>query len=76
MGRENTISLDVKMQFVEQLSKALRKRKISQSELARRMSTSRAVVYRMLQPDDISLTLKTMAVAASAPCFLIHLMAV
>jgi antitoxin HicB len=58
------IATDFKRQFAAQLARQLKKRKISNSELARRMSTSRAVVHRIFQGNDTGLTLKTMANAA------------
>lgn len=60
-----SIAESFKSQFVAGVARAMKKQKISQSELARRMRTSRAVVYRMLLPGDVSLTLATMAKAAS-----------
>lgn len=60
------VDLEFKQAFVAHLSRALIKRRISQSDLARKMKTSRAVVHRMLKPDDTSLTMSTMSRAAEA----------
>lgn len=62
----SSIALDFKQQFAEQLARKLKKNQITQTELARLMRTSRAVVYRVLDPEDISLSLKTMASVARA----------
>lgn len=66
IAREATISADFKAQFADGMRKALKKRGLSQSELARRMATSRAVVHRLLKGDDTAITLQTMAKAAAA----------
>lgn len=55
-----------KQQLVSQLHRALKEENVSQSELARRMRTSRAVVHRLLNPDDPSVTLATICRAAAA----------
>ncbi|MFA7232056.1 MAG: helix-turn-helix transcriptional regulator [Victivallaceae bacterium] len=49
-----------------QIEQAMRETNISKSELARRMHTSRAVVDRMLNPENPSITLQTMEKAARA----------
>lgn len=61
-----SIAKDFKTQFVRDLIRLLVKKKVTQSDLARRMGTSRAVVHRLLQPGDTGLTLATMAKAADA----------
>ncbi len=47
-----------------QLSEALATQKVTKTELASRMSTSRAAVNRLLDPDNPSLNLQTMEKAA------------
>lgn len=43
----------------------MKKRKISQTKLARQMKTSRSAVKRLLDPDNESLTIKTLKKAAA-----------
>jgi len=63
---EEAIALAVKRDLAADLQRALKKDNISQSELARRMRTSRAVVHRLLRRDDPSVTLATISRAAVA----------
>lgn len=42
------------------------RRKMTQTELAKAMKTSRTVVYRLLDPKDTSVTLATLAKASKA----------
>lgn len=63
------IANTVKAQLVKQLKSRMHKQAISQSDLARRMNTSRAVVYRLLKEDDVGLTLATLSKAAAAMGF-------
>jgi ribosome-binding protein aMBF1 (putative translation factor) len=49
-----------------QLGRAMEKRGVSQMELARRMKTSRAVVQRVLDASNPSLTFKTAQKATTA----------
>ena len=58
--------LRAKRELALQLLRVLKEEKISQSELARRMRTSRAVVHRLLQGDDPSVTLATISRAVQA----------
>ena len=51
----------IKAQLVKGVKAKMKAHKISQSELARRMSTSRMVVHRLLNPYDLSLSLRTLA---------------
>jgi len=60
------IALAVKRDLVTNLQRVLKRDNISQSELARRMRTSRAVVHRLLKRDDPSVTLATISRAAMA----------
>jgi hypothetical protein len=43
----------------------MRQRNVTKTEVARRMKTSRAVVNRLLDPDNDSLTLTTLQKAAA-----------
>jgi ribosome-binding protein aMBF1 (putative translation factor) len=63
---EEAIALGIKRHLAGELATALRKQGMSQSELARRMRTSRAVVHRLLKADDPSVTLATLSRAAVA----------
>lgn len=49
-----------------QIKQALEEQKITKAQLAERMKTSRAVVNRMLNPDNSSISLQTMLRAANA----------
>ena len=63
---EEATALAIKRELASELSRALKKQQVSQSELARRMRTSRAVVHRLLKSDDPSVTLATISRAAVA----------
>lgn len=63
---EETIALAIKRDLAADLARALKKANLSQSELARRMRTSRAVVHRLLKAEDPSVTLATISRAAVA----------
>lgn len=63
---DETIALAFKAEMAAALEGAMKKQKVNQSELARRMHTSRAVVHRLLQRDDPSVTLATISKAANA----------
>ncbi len=56
----------IKRDLSAQLRGALRQRHMSQAELARRMHTSRAVIHRLLDEEDLSVTLATISKAAAA----------
>ncbi len=47
-----------------QFTEAMRKRNVTKATLARRMNTSRAQLDRLLDPENQSVTLKTLARAA------------
>jgi len=49
-----------------QLSQALEENSITKTELASRMRTSRAVINRLLDPDNLALNLQTVSKAATA----------
>ena len=56
----------IKRVLAWQLEQAMKDSNISKAELARRMHTSRAVIARLLNPDNPALTLQTMEKAARA----------
>jgi len=61
------LSRSIKAQVVTEIAKRMKRGKVSQSDLARRMGTSRAVVHRLLKrPRDTSLTLSTLTSALVA----------
>ncbi len=49
-----------------ELAEAMRKRRVTKAQLARRMGTSRSALDRLLDPDNASVTLATMGRAAAA----------
>lgn len=63
---EEVTAKAIKRVLTWQILQAMKKAKVSQAELARRMKTSRAVVHRLLNEDDPSVTLTTIARAAKA----------
>jgi predicted XRE-type DNA-binding protein len=62
---EEATALAVKRVLAWELQKAMKKSDMSISELARRMKTSRAVVHRLLDEQDQSVTLATISRAAA-----------
>ena len=56
----------VKRVLAWDVAQAMERDQISQAELARRMRTSRAVVRRLLDPDDTAVTLATLTRVAIA----------
>lgn len=56
----------VKRVIAFQIAREMERAHISQSELARRMKTSRSAVERLLDPTNPSVTLQTLERAASA----------
>jgi hypothetical protein len=59
-------SIAVKRVFAWQINRAMEKENLSKAEMARRMSTSRASLDRLLDPDNPSATLLSMDKAAAA----------
>ncbi len=55
----------IKRTIAWQVKQTMDKEKLSKSEMARRMQTSRAALNRLLDPDNPSVTLLTMDKAAS-----------
>lgn len=49
-----------------QIEDAMHKQGVTKTQLARRMATSRAAVDRLLDPENVSVTLVTMSRAAAA----------
>ena len=54
----------VKRILAWQIAEAMKRNQISKAEMARRMQTSRASLDRLLDPENSSVTLKTMHKAA------------
>jgi antitoxin HicB len=64
--KDEATALALKRVLSWEISQAMKKANVSQAELARRMKTSRAVVHRLLNQDDPSVTLATISRAAAA----------
>ncbi len=62
--REETELLAIKKTLSLQLRRAMKRRSISQSRLAKEMRTSRTVINRMLDPSDTGVTLATLTRAS------------
>jgi len=54
----------IKFKIAHELEKIMTKRKISKAEIAKRLKTSRTAVNRLLDPENTSITLNTMAKVA------------
>jgi antitoxin HicB len=63
---ESSTARAIKRVLAWQLLQAMKQSGVSQAELARRMKTSRAVVHRLLDETDPSVTLSTISKAAAA----------
>lgn len=63
---EQTKAVAIKRVIAYQIEEEMRAQNITQTELAQRMNTSRAVVSRLLNPKNGSLTLSTLSAAVSA----------
>ena len=63
---EEVTARAIKRVLVRQLSELMTREEISKTELATRMKTSRAQLDRLLDPDNDSVTLGTLARAARA----------
>jgi antitoxin HicB len=55
----------IKMVIADQVAKAMKKKKLSQTEMAKRLGTSRAAFMRLLNPQNFSVTLLTLYRAAA-----------
>lgn len=63
---EEATAIAIKRVLAWEIGQAMIKSHMSQAEMARRMKTSRAVIRRLLDKDDPSVTLSTMSKAATA----------
>jgi antitoxin HicB len=63
---EEATAIAIKRVLAWEFQQAMAKANISQAEMARRMNTSRAVIRRLLDQDDPSITLSTISRAATA----------
>ena len=63
---EKATALALKRVLAWEFQQAMLKAKVSQAEMARRMRTSRAVIRRLLDENDPSITLSTISKAATA----------
>jgi antitoxin HicB len=62
---DEATALAVKRVLAWELQKAMKQQNVSKAELARRMKTSRAVIHRLLDENDPSVTLATITRAAT-----------
>ncbi|MDN5881513.1 MAG: helix-turn-helix domain-containing protein [Nitrosospira sp.] len=65
-NREEVTAAAMKRVIAWQLNEAMKARRISRTEMAKRMHTSRMVINRLLDADDTSVTLATLARASVA----------
>lgn len=63
---DETTAVAQKRVLAWQVAEAMRKRRLTKAEMAKRMRTSRAALDRLLDPDNASVTLATMGRAAAA----------
>ena len=61
---EEVEEVAVKRVLALQIAEAMKKQNLTKVDMARMMDTSRAVIDRLLDPDNNSVTLKTMTRAA------------
>lgn len=61
---EDVASGAIKRVLARQLEAAMKEKKVSRTEMARRMHTSRAALNRLLDPEQDSVTLATLRKAA------------
>lgn len=64
--REEVVAAAIKRVIARQLADAMKQKNITRTEMASRMNTSRAVINRLLDADDTSVTLATLARASLA----------
>lgn len=55
----------IKFKLSRELERAMNERNLSKAEIAKRLKTSRTAVDRLLDPENTSITLTTMAKVAS-----------
>jgi antitoxin HicB len=63
---EETTAVAIKRVLARQISQEMIDRKLSKSDMARRMQTSRAALDRLLDPENDAVTLNTLSKAATA----------
>jgi transcriptional regulator with XRE-family HTH domain len=63
---EEATALAIKRVLAWEFEQAMKEANVSQAEMARRMNTSRAVIRRLLDASDPSITLATISKAATA----------
>jgi DNA-binding Xre family transcriptional regulator len=63
---EHTQAVAIKRVIAYQISEEMKQRKLSKTEMAGKMKTSRAALERLLDPANASVTLATLERAASA----------
>ena len=69
---EEATALALKRVIAWQIAEEMKTQQITKTDLAKRMHTSRAALNRLLDEDDTSLTLATLASAAAALGKTIH----
>jgi antitoxin HicB len=70
---EETTAVAIKRVLARQISQEMIDRKLTKSDMARRMNTSRAALDRLLDPENDAVTLNTLAKAAVAVGRQLHL---
>jgi antitoxin HicB len=63
---EDTAAVAIKRVLARQIAKEMEEQKLSKSEMAKRMQTSRAALDRLLDPENDAVTLNTLFKAATA----------
>jgi antitoxin HicB len=63
---QHTEAVAIKRTIVRELLAMIEQENITQTELARRMGTSKAAINRLLNPNNTSLTIQTLLRAAQA----------
>lgn len=64
--REEVVAAAIKRVIARQLADVMKEKRITRTEMASRMNTSRAVINRLLDAADTSVTLATLAKASLA----------
>ena len=64
--REEVDLLAKKKVLADEMVATMKRKKVTRTELAKRMKTSRTQINRLLDPDDISITFVTLAKASTA----------
>lgn len=70
---EEVTAAALKRVIAYQVEEAMKEQKITKTEVARRMNTSRVALNRLLDPNNTSVTLKSLEKAAVAVGKVIHL---